>query len=141
MNEPTHTLYAYVDGYDLGEVAGRVETELRAVLSSGGWRWRAPVLVNRRLERTPDLSPEDLPVWDLGVSLELPEPGSEPPGWFSDVERIAKAMGQLHAQTGRDFVFGIWDAKRRFSEDLYFVESANPDLDQLRAIIGDANAS
>ena len=68
--------------------------------------------------------------------MHLPDPGSEPLGWFADVERIASFLANLHVQTGRDFIIGIGDNERGFSEDLFSVDSADPDLGVLRKIIG-----
>jgi len=68
--------------------------------------------------------------------MNLPDPGDEPPGWFSDVERIAVFLGQLHAKTGRDFVIGIGDNEQGYSEDLFSVDRPQPDLVLLRRIIG-----
>ena len=53
--------------------------------------------------------------WDLGVNLELPDAGREPPGWFSDVEEIAVFLRLLSDESGRDFVIGIADAKTGIS--------------------------
>jgi hypothetical protein len=68
--------------------------------------------------------------------LKLPDAGKETAGWFGDVEAIALFLAELHAATGRDFVIGIHDNEAGVSEDLFNVNSATPDLAQLRAIIG-----
>lgn len=80
--------------------------------------------------------PEDLPDWDLGLNLPLPEVGKEPNGWFSDVEAIALFLATLARKTGREFVIGISDLGRGLSEDLAYVDAAPPDLQNLRAVIG-----
>ncbi len=45
-------------------------------------------------------------------------------------------MGELNAIFGLDFVIGIGDNERGFSEDLFFVDSVVPDLGQVRRVIG-----
>lgn len=141
MEQARHTLYVFVEGADLEAVATRLDSEFQSFVSSGEFRWCRPVAVNRKFGRTPEMRSEDLPQWELGVTMDLPEPGHEPKGWFADVERTVLLAARLHAETGRDFVVGILDVKRGISEDLFTVESENPDLNELRAIIGVGNAS
>jgi hypothetical protein len=131
-----HTLYAYVDGSDLHDIVGDVEAHLERFVEETPWHIRKPWLVNQRRETDPSLSPGDLPDWEVGLNLELPEPGLGPSGWFQDVVRLANFLGELHALFGRDFVIGIADGERRISEDLFFITSRTPDLVELRQIIG-----
>jgi hypothetical protein len=131
-----HTLYAYVEGSDLHDVAETLNLRLSAFLASREWHCAKVWLVNQSRPDDPSLQPGDLPDWELGINLELPDPGRERPGWFSDIEAIARFFGVLHKDTGRCFVIGIGDNDTRISEDLFFVESASPDLSQLRQIIG-----
>jgi hypothetical protein len=133
---PRHTLYAYVDGCDLHDIADDLEARLQHFVEESNWPRSTPWVVNQRGDDGPTLGPGNLPAWELGLNLDLPDPGSEPPGWFSDVERIAEFLGDLHAATGRNFVIGIGDHERRISEDLYFVTTEEPDLELLRKIIG-----
>ena len=80
--------------------------------------------------------PDDLPDWDLGLNLTLPDTGDEPDGWFGDVERIAEYLAKLHSTFAREFVIGIADNATGVTEDLFFVESNAPDLGRLRSAIG-----
>jgi hypothetical protein len=139
MNQPVHTFYAFVDGFDLDGVATQIAGELERLVLEDGWHWREPAVVNERYARTPDLGPDDLPTWELGLTFPLPDPESRS-DWLADVERVALFLTDLHRQTGRDFVLGIWDSERRISEDLFFVDSDGPDLEELRAIMGMGNA-
>ncbi|CAN7750354.1 hypothetical protein LJR130_006708 [Variovorax sp. LjRoot130] len=124
-----HTLFAYVDGADLHEIADSLEKRLDAFAREGDWRVAAPLVVNRR--GTDDgLRAGDLPSWDLGLNLALPDVGQEPDRWFADVERITVFLGTLHSAFGRDFVIGIADNVTGIAEDLFFVESAVPSLDK-----------
>jgi hypothetical protein len=141
MNRPRHTLYCFVEGGDLDEVAPLVERECRELASLAGWRYSSPEVVNRRHARTPEMRQEDLPVWELGVTLNLPEPGTETDGWFADVERVVLWAAGVRKEIGRDFVVGMWDAARRISEDLFDVDDVDPDFDSLRAVVGVGNAS
>lgn len=132
---PKHTLFAYVEGADLHEIADSVEGRLDAFAKEDGWRVAAPFVVNQR-GHDDGLGGGDLPAWDLGLNLSLPDVGHEPEGWFLDGERIARFMGRLHGQFKRDFVIGIADNGTGVSEDLFTVESEVPDLARLRQIIG-----
>ena len=131
-----YTLYAYVDGSDLDEVATEIETALEALIASTTWAFARPTIVNQKHERDDSYGPEDLTGWDLGLNLDLPDPGGEPAGWFQDVEQVARLVGQVVARTGRQFVIGIGDGGTGLTEDLFFVEDGEPDLAELRAVVG-----
>ena len=131
-----HTLFAYVDGFDLQDVADEVENLCEAFVAERRWRFGAPRVVNQRLEDDERHTSNDLPEWELGLNMDLPDPGCEPPGWFSDLDAIAGFLGTLYARTGREFVIGIADNQHGYSEDLFTVQSERPDLEQLREIIG-----
>jgi hypothetical protein len=131
-----HTLYAYAEGNDLHDVAADIEARVERFIRESRWRYGKPWLVNQRRPDDPTLRAGDLPDWDLGLNLDLPDPPQEPEGWFDDVERIATFFTELRSVTGRDFVIGIGDNERGFSEDLFFIDRALPDLGLLRQIIG-----
>ncbi len=131
-----HTLFAYVDGSDLDDVAEDLERSFADFVEHSTWRFARPSVVSQRFEDDLTLKPGDLQTWELGLNADLPDPGSEPPGWFADIESIARFLGLLHARTGRNFMIGIADHERGFSEDLFCVDSEHPDLEQLRQIIG-----
>jgi hypothetical protein len=101
-------------------------------------RWCASV-VNRRHGEETCTQPGDLPLWDLGITLQLPDPGVESPGWFADVEAIAQLVGTLHRECGRDFIIGIADTETGISDDLFTVSTDSPDMGRLRAIMGVAD--
>jgi hypothetical protein len=132
---PKHTLYAYVDGSDLLEIEIALEKKLDDLVKRTSWKCGIPRVVNQR-EAAAGLQEGDLPLWDIGLNFDLPDVGQEPDGWFSDVERIAGIAGQLHALFDRDFVIGIADTKTGLTEDLFDIDSAAPDLTELRQIIG-----
>jgi len=131
-----HTLYAYVDGSNLRGIAHDLETQLARFIEGSEWRSNRPWVVNQRHDNDPTLGPGDLPDWELGLNVDLPDPDDEPPGWFSDIESIAQFLAVLRTISGRDFVIGICDNQRGYSEDLFFINSTEPDLSALRKIIG-----
>lgn len=135
-----HTLYAYADGADLSEVAESIERQLRQFVRTEQWSGSQPAIIN---QRAPESTAQagDLPSWDLGLNLALPDRGAEPPDWFQDVEMIARFMGRLHALFRRDFVIGVCDNVTGIAEDLYFVESDVPDLSKLRRVVGTGGPS
>jgi hypothetical protein len=132
-----HTLFAYVDGSDLHEIADALEGRLRAFVEGRRWVAGEAWVVNQQLEADESCTnPEDLPDWDLGLNLHLPDPGTEPAGWFSDVEAIARFLGNLHEEFGRAFVIGVGDAQTGIAEDLFCVADSSPDLEMLARVIG-----
>jgi hypothetical protein len=133
---PRHTLYAYVDGADLDDVADMLDSRFAEFVASRHWVAGVASVVNQRHGQETCTQPGDLPLWDLGLNLELPAPDTEPPGWFADVEAVAQFLGALHRECGRDFIIGIADAETGISEDLFDVSTNSPDLGRLRAIIG-----
>jgi hypothetical protein len=113
-----HTLYAYAEGNDLHDVADSLDAAFARLIAEGGWVCGQPWAVNQRRDDDPSLGPEDLPDWEIGLNLPLPDPGMEPPAWFADVERIVAALEGMHRLTGRDFVLGIGYEDRGISEDV-----------------------
>ena len=130
-----HTLYAYVDGSDLTDVAEPIERELQLFVDTEQWFGAPPIVINQRAPDS-DTHGDDLPDWDLGLNLALPDPGAESTNWFRELEMIARHLGRLHARFYRDFVIGISDNVTGYVEDLFFVDSDIPDLSKLRAAIG-----
>ncbi|WP_244788258.1 hypothetical protein [Cupriavidus pauculus] len=129
------TLYAYVDGSDLDDVVVDIERELMELVASQGWVLSRPVVVNQKSVVVGSRS-GDFPDWDLGINLALPDPGRERREWFADVGRVVACLVRLHSKFGRDFVIGIADNSSGVADDLFHVESENPDLSKLRLLIG-----
>lgn len=130
-----HTLYAYVDGADLSDVAEPIEQQLQLFVDGAQRSVLPPTVINQRAPESTTHA-GDFPDWDLGLNLALPDRGAEGPDWFRDVEMIARHLGRLHARFRRDFVIGICDNVTGLVEDLCFVESEIPDLRKLRDAIG-----
>jgi len=132
---PRHTLYAYVEGNDLTDIAPALEPRLDRFVRNTRWRHAEPWVVNQRREDDPSLRPGDLPDWDLGLNMHLPD--GEPPGWFADIEALVKFLAPLQEEIGRAFVLGISDNDRGFTEGLPFeIDSRAPDLALLRRVLG-----
>lgn len=92
-------------------------------------------MVNQRREKHPPLRTGDLPDWDLGLNMHLPD--DEPPDWFADVETMVTFLAPLQEEIGRSFILGISDNERGFTEDLPFeIDSPSPNLTLLRQVIG-----
>jgi hypothetical protein len=132
---PLQELYAYVDGADLESVANILVARFSELVGSRHWICGRAWVVNQRHEQAADTQPDDLPLWELGLNLEIPDVGAEPNGWFSDIEAIAIFLGRLHRETGRDFVIGVADAGTGAThEDMFFVSSDEPDTKTLREV-------
>ena len=132
---PRHILYAYVDGSDLRDVADALDGRFAQFVESRRWAAGHASVVNQRHDETAT-QPGELADWDLGLNLELPDPGAEFPGWFADVEAIAEFLATLHREFGRDFIIGLADTQTGITEDLFDVSTDSPDLGKLRSIIG-----
>ena len=118
-------LYVYVDGSDLADVEGELLPAFEAFART--WQVESARVINDRYERTPDLRPEDLPAWNLGLNLEfdrLPRRRFE--------ELIAFLAG-LSEKTGREFVIGGWSPETKVSEDWWFI-GADSDMESLAFI-------
>ena len=84
-----HILYAYVCGSDLTDIADELLAAFGRFVASRTWVCDEPRPVNQRRADDPSLRPGDLPDWDIGLNITLPDPGHETPGWFSDIAHSA----------------------------------------------------
>ncbi|SRR6266852_6984234 len=131
-----YMLYAYVEGSDLDLVAPILEARLKAFVSGRRWVVRDVWVVNQRHGPDTCTRPGDLPLWNLGLNLRLPKPDAEPPGWFADVEAVAQFLGELHGEFGREFVLGIGDVETGITDDMFFVSTTAPNVEELRRRLG-----
>lgn len=120
-----HTLYAYPEGNISASAFRELELTLKKMLQTGSWH-QIPRVATSGIgtERT------------VGYNLDLPDPGMEQPGWYSDIESISLLLANLIDKTQLTFVIGIHDSSSGVSQDLHFIQSTDPDLNRLRAIIG-----
>jgi hypothetical protein len=130
-----YTLFAYVDGFDLDGVAAELDARLEQFVRGRSWVTVATVVNQRRLEDA-SLRNGDLPDWDLGLNIELPDVGEERPGWFGDLEETLGFLAQLHSRTGRDFVLGVYDSQNGITEDLFSIDGPTPNVEEFRRILG-----
>ncbi len=121
---PKKTVFAYVQGTDLDGVASVLETRLDALVAERTWILADVWVVNQKEDSG----------WDLGLNLTLPAGRARPKSWTEDVVAIATAFGALHRETKRTFVIGVADAKGD-TKDLFFVDSASPDLKKLASAL------
>jgi len=134
---PRQDLYAYVDGADIEDIATRLEKRFAAFVGTHRWISGRARVVNQKHGEETCSQPIDIPLWHLGLNLEIPDIGAEPPGWFADVEAIAEFLGRLFTETGRTFVIGVAAAGTGHTcEDLFYVSSATPDIGKLRTAFG-----
>ena len=129
-------LYAYVDGSDLHDIASDLAAEFEDFVVGRMWVCDDPHVVDQKCLHDPAMKSGDLPDWDLGLNLDLPDSGHEKPGWFADVIAIAEFLAKLTTKYDREFAIGIADTQTGVSEDLHYIESDEPGLEHLRAIIG-----
>ncbi len=136
MPDSHFTLYAYADGSDLHQLESKLEVAFKQLIKSRPWVCGTPTLVNQRHAPDSSVGPEDLPDWDLGLNLVVPEVGNEPPGWFGDIQHIAKSLAAIWEDTGQPFVMGMYNSSTGVTEDLFHVHRSTVDLNYLTRIIG-----
>lgn len=129
------TLFAYVQGADLTPIVEVLEARLDALVAERKWIAKDVWVVNQQVALAADAKPGELPEWDLGLNVALVAARARPANWIEDVSAIASTFAELHRETGRKFVIGIHDAKTDVAKDLFFVDSAAPDLAALAAAL------
>lgn len=104
--------YVYVDGSDLDQC----EIDLTCAFSEFAARFgHEASFVSDKYPRTPDMHPDDLPEWNLGINFLTTELKTE------SCDQLISFLRRLAQETGRDFVIGLWHEDRRISDDLMFV--------------------
>jgi hypothetical protein len=107
--------YIYVDGYDLQDVAALIKQRLTEIAS----HFPEIRVIDDRFDRTPDLRPEDLPVWNLGLNFDLGVAST------TYVPRLLESVRALSRESGRDFAVGYCDRVSKIDEDIGFIEAGN----------------
>ena len=107
-------IYIYVDGSDLHDV---VDFLLRR-LSEIAREFPHVRVIDDRFEKTPDMHPDDLPDWNLGVNFDLDHVS------IGHVPRLLESIRSLAQESGRDFAVGYYDRRSKIDEDIGFIEPA-----------------
>ena len=112
--------YVYVDGSDLDQCETYLTRAFSAFVADFG---HDASFISDKYPRTPDLHPDDLPQWNLGINFRTPELTRD------SSDRLVSFLARLGQETGRDFVVGLWHPDRRISDDLMFVGGQSSLLD------------
>jgi hypothetical protein len=105
--------YVYVDGSDLDQC----ETDLARAFSAFVTRFgHEGAFVSDKYPRAPDMHPDDLPLWNLGINFRTTELTKD------SSDQLVLFLSQLGQKTGRDFVIGLWHQDRGISDDLMFID-------------------
>src|SRR5260370_24668596 len=116
---PRYALFAYLDGADLEDVAEPLETRFRQFARSRRWIAGHPTIINRRFGKVQITHSGVTELWRLGLTLELPEIGTEIPGWFADVVAGARFLFPLQIEFGPAFFFGLFFPPTDRAEELF----------------------
>ena len=137
MTSGKDTIFFYVNGSDLHEVAGVLRARLRAFVHGRTWVGDA-WFVDDVHEEDPSLKPGDLPDWNLGINIAFENPPQDrPPSWFEDVAATIRFLQTLARETGRSFVIGGSFEGSEVAEDLFEVEAESEiDLERVRFHLG-----
>jgi hypothetical protein len=76
----------------------------------------------------------------LGLNFTLPDKKERDDRWISDVHATVDFLSVLNGEFGRDFVLAVHDRVRGYNEDVAYVESSPPDLQEIIFMI-DAHRS
>lgn len=118
---PRYTLYAYANGADFENIAEALEARFRQFVNGRPWIAGLPTVVNRYYGATVITRTGVADLWHLGLTIGLPEIGTDFPKWFVDVEAIARFLGVLHCEFGKSFHLGFVDCETDRHEELFDV--------------------
>jgi hypothetical protein len=128
------TLFFYVEGSDLHEVAPLLRERFKSFLEARDWVSNAVWFVEQVDEADSTLRPGDFPDWDLGLNLKLATSIEDRrANWFEDVAAIVVFLGELTKETRRSFVVGAAFANSPVADDLLYTSVRPIDLDELRS--------
>ena len=120
-------LYIRVDGSDLSACEKTLMIELKDLAVR--LHELEPKLVNFQHPKTSDMSPQDLPDWDIGLDLNLEAITK------NHAKAIAFNLQQIAVETKRDFVVGLTN-EHGITEDIIFIHenSGNAEAEALCSI-------
>ena len=128
-------LYVYVEDRCEPSDASCIAAQLERAVSVSKWGLAAPEIVNEISSLGDQSGHRELPPWDVGLSLALPDAGCAPCGWFRDVERFARITGDIVSHTGHRFVVGVAECDAGLWEDLFVIDTPTPDVVALAAVV------
>ena len=105
-------VYIYVDGYDLHDVAVSIKRRLDEIATS----FPQVRVIDDRFERTPDLHPDDLPTWNLGLNFGADRDSA------GLTRGVLEQIRSLSRDSGRSFAVGYFDRVSKIDEDIGFIE-------------------
>jgi hypothetical protein len=109
--------YVYVDGSDLDRCQLpliQAFSEFSAKLGLGA------TVINDKYPRTPDLGPDDLPDWNLGLNFSTSTLSE------AVATELVSFLIRLSQQTDREFVIGLRHTNGKISDDLMFIGACTP---------------
>ena len=110
-------LYIYVDGSDVEDIA---EPLISDILE---WKTQYKLsvsIINDKFEKTPDMIPEDLPDWHLGLNINKTALS------IGLLTTVVSHLSDLAIKYKRDFVIGYYDKNSEASEDILFFGYESP---------------
>jgi hypothetical protein len=99
---PRQTLYAYAHVTDACRMTEFLMSRFLKFISSREWQCPHIQMVNR-------FRADGHPNWQLGINVDLPDPGSDIFDWFPDIQAIFEFLQQFHEETALEFVVGVID--------------------------------
>ena len=135
MKNARNVLLAYVEGFDLHDIAERIEGRFRDFANGRTWKAQEIAVINERHPPCPDDGPDDLPPWSLGLNFTLPDKNERRDDWHDDVRATVEFLVQLHVDFGRDFMIAVHDRVRGFNEDVASIRSTTPDMESIYSMI------
>ena len=130
-----HVLYAYVLGEVDDALVRSLEPRLVGLMKARKWVCGEPWLVDQIHEDTEFKEEGDAPDRDFGINIELPDPHDVRPGWFDEIEFLARALVEINSETRVEFAIGIGSNETGISEDLVYIDSDSFDPAELRAFL------
>jgi hypothetical protein len=117
-------IYVYVDGSDLHDVADLLLRRLGEIARD----FAHMRVIDDRFEKTPDMHPDDLPDWNLGLNFDLDRAG------VCHVPRLLESIRALAQESGRNFAVGYYDRRSKIDEDIGFIKPAK-DLNSICRVL------
>jgi hypothetical protein len=135
MKKARNVLLAYVDGFDVQEIAPALEVRFREFAAGRKWCAQEIAVINELHPPYPEDEPDDLPPWNLGLNFTLPDKRESRDDWREDVRATVEFLVQLRSEFGRKFVVAVHDRERGVNEDVASVRSSRPDFQVIYSMI------